>query len=153
MMPAPLPEAAVDPTQVVTSSLTEATLATCVVTKCTEEVDAPECGPVRIDEDALRISRLPQQEAGEPRLAIRSDNEIRVWQVRGVEMRRDAGGIDALRHALCTHTCCGEIGHERAGGVDDLLAPPVTEGEVDAKARAKGVLLRRLGGCNERRRQ
>src|ERR1700733_2264160 len=135
------------------ASLTEAPFATGIVTKCSEEVHPPECRPVRIDEDALRVRRLPQQKARQPGLATRSNDEMGIWLGGGVEVPRVPRRIYALRHAGGIDAGGREIGYERAGGVDDLLTPAVAKRQVDAEPVADGVLLSGLGRCGQRVRQ
>src|SRR5690606_5107687 len=61
-----------------------------------------EIGPIVVDEDELRIGRLPQQEIAEALFAARPDDDVRIRNVRGLEMGGeelliDGHGLDLAR--------------------------------------------------------
>src|SRR5262249_28418520 len=72
-----------------TGSAAEAALALLIGTNCTQEVDLAEGRPVRVAEVELAVGALPQEEARQPDLAAGADDEIRIRQIRRVEVLTD----------------------------------------------------------------
>src|SRR5690349_12978266 len=72
-----------------TPSGAEATLPLGVGADGTQEVDAPEVGPVGLAEVELALRALPEQEAAEPLLPRGPDHQVGVALALGVEVLGD----------------------------------------------------------------
>ena len=94
-----------------------------------------EVGPQRVDEQQFGISRLPQQEIGQPHLARRADQQVQLRQTGGVELsverlsRRSIAGLELAG---------GGFGREPAGRCSDLGARAVVEGDDQRQPAVAG---------------
>src|SRR5215468_3825098 len=67
-------------------SAPEATVALLKRTHRAQEVDLAEGRPVDVREVVLAVGALPEQESGQPFLAARPDDEVRIGQIGGVQV-------------------------------------------------------------------
>ena len=65
-----------------------------------QEVDAAEVRPVGVAEVELRVRRLPQQEAGQPLLPARTDDQVGIGLALGVEVLGDVVDVEDLGQLL-----------------------------------------------------
>ena len=135
----------------------EAAFALLIVGDGFEEMEAAEVGPEAVGDEDLGVGDLPQEEVGDALLAGGADDEVGVGHVSGieagVELRLVDAGLDGIVDPFGgEHVFDGdaalvgfsdEIVDEGAGGVDDLGAGTVVEGESEGGA---GVFGRLLGG-------
>src|SRR5438270_10699036 len=80
---------------------------------------AREVGPQLVAEDELGVGRLPEQVVGQALLAAGADDEVGVVHLGRVEQRGEVGLVAAA---------------EARGGVEDLRAPAVVEGDEQRDA-------------------
>src|SRR5204863_1992965 len=85
-----------------------------------------EVGPEGVDEDELRVRHLPEEEVRDSELAGRADQQVRVGEPRGVELRRES----VLVHLAWVHPRLDEA----ARGLDELVAAAVVEGDPEVEA-------------------
>src|SRR5947207_4768299 len=65
------------------------------------ELAPAEVRPERLDEDELRVGELPEQEVRDPELPGGADQQVRVGQVRCVEVRPQEVLVDLGRLDTC----------------------------------------------------
>src|SRR6185312_16235132 len=75
----------------------EPPLATRVFGQGPAQMRLAELGPGRLHEDELCISELPEQEVGNPLVAGRTDQQVRVREIRLVERPAEGLLVDLLR--------------------------------------------------------
>src|SRR5687767_9620416 len=85
-----------------------------------------EVGPQRIRHVELGVGYLPEQEVRDAQLAAGPDHQVDLGYVGGVEVTGEGHLVDLLRR----ETVC----EDPAGGVHDLGASTVVEGDVDVEA-------------------
>ena len=90
---------------------------------------------------------LPEEEAAEPLLAGRADDEVGVGLPRGVEVLGDVLDVERLGELVEARAGLGVQAQERADGVGDLAPAAVPDGGVDVQPLDVGRrVLRRLEG-------
>ncbi len=87
------------------------------------EVGFGEVGPQRIDEDELRIGRLPEQEVANPLLTACSDQKIRIGNSSGRKSIVQCVLVDGVG----LDTSVERLAHQPARGSGDLLAAAVAD--------------------------
>src|SRR4029453_2001475 len=132
-------------------SAAEATLALLVGTARAQEVDLGEARPVRVAEVELAVGTLPQKEARKPDLAAGADDEIRIRQVRRVEVLADCLLGDPVDDGLEVFALLAPLAQHGLHGVDDLLAAPVGDRDREDHLAIGGRRL--LGGPDDRDRR
>src|SRR5581483_8061648 len=119
-----------------------------------QEVELTEGGPVDVGEVELAVAALPWQEAAQPHLAARPDDQIRIRMVGGVEVSRDRVCVDPVRHSLWRDAFRRERANNGACCVDELVAAAVTESDIQTHPITMGRLrLRAAGGLGQSRRK
>src|SRR5207253_1227756 len=79
------------------SSTAEPSPSRCVLRQRGTQVTLVEVRPELVDEDKLCVRELPEQEVRDAKLATRPDQQVRVGQLRGVEVRREHVLVDLTR--------------------------------------------------------
>src|SRR5690606_11269312 len=125
-------------------SAPEAALALGVRAQRAQVVDPAEVGPVRLAEVELRVRALPEQEAPEPLLPGRADDELRVRLALGVQVLLDVLDVEVLREVLQSRARVGLLAQVRPHGVGDLVPPAVADRDVDLKTVDRGRALLRV---------
>jgi hypothetical protein len=113
-----------------------------IVTQRAEKIHPAKSWPIRIDEHALGISGLPEQEAGKPGLAARADHEVGIGQTARIEVVRQSHSVDVLREVFRSDSIGEKLDNQGPTCVNDLLAAPVTEREVELPSAELRTLLR-----------
>src|SRR6187551_3211072 len=108
--------------------------------KRAEEVELAQLGPIDVSEVELAVRALPREEAAQPYLSTRADDQVRIRLAGRVQVRGDCLWGDPLRHRRRVQVLGDEPFDQRAGRVDELVAAAVAERDVQAQA----VVLR---GC------
>src|SRR5437764_7860472 len=75
---------------------TVAALASAIIGDRLFQIGAPEIRPQRLGKDELGIGALPQQEVADALLAAGADQEIRVREIHGQQMRGDQLLVDSV---------------------------------------------------------
>src|SRR5262245_21851332 len=99
-----------------------------------EEVDPSEVGAVRLAEVQLGVRGLPQQEAGQPLFAGRSDHQIGIGLTLGVEVLGDVFDVEDLGQLLDGRTPTCVVMEQRADRVGNLLPAAIADRDVDQHA-------------------
>src|ERR687890_1734003 len=93
-----------------------------------------EVGPQRIRHVELGVGYLPEQEVRDAQLAAGTDHQVDLGYVGGVEVTGEGHLVDVLRRET--------VRDHPAGGVHDLGASSVVEGDVDVEVVvARGKVL------------
>ena len=100
------------------------------------EVPGREVGPERRQHQELRVGDLPQQEVGEPVLAARPDQKVRVGHAGGVERAGDGALVDRPGRERAPRDALGHGPHR----AHQLATPAVVERDQERQA---GVRLGR----------
>src|SRR5882724_4437114 len=132
-------------------SAAESPLALLVGTDGSQEVDLAEGRPVRVAEVEFAVGALPQEEAREPDLTAGADDEIRIRQVRRVEVLADRLLGDAVDDGLEVFPLLASLAEHGLNRVDDLLTAPVCDREREDHLAIAGRRL--LGGPDRRDRR
>src|SRR5262252_3713371 len=119
-----------------------------------QEIDAPEGGPIDVGEIELAEHALPQQESGKPYLPAGADNEVRVGKIRRIEVTADRLGRDEINHVSQRLSSCKLLAKQPSDRVHNLLASAVGSGNRQMHAVVIfGGSFGRLQDCESRGRQ
>src|SRR5205823_6706850 len=88
------------------------------------KIDGPEIRPEGRRDQKLGVGDLPQEEVGDPHLAARADQQIRIRDVGGVERLADL----LLRDVLGLELARQDLARQGAERVDQLVPGSVVEG-------------------------
>ncbi len=94
----------------------------------------PEIRPQHLEEQELRIGRLPQQEVGQPLLAGGTDDKVRIGHAGGGQMCCQ----QRLVHLFGLEDAGRHLGRHGTGGGGDLGPRAVGNGKIQIEPRAAG---------------
>src|SRR6185369_13117670 len=116
----------------------EPPLASIVLADRSGKMGLGKIGPERVDENELGVGRLPDQEVAQALLTAGADQQVRVGQAGGREVRCENFLVDLVGAELAG----GGIGGDAAGGIDDFILAAVVEsdGELEAGIAARAIL-------------
>ena len=93
---------------------------------------------------ADRVTALPEEEAGQPLLPRRADDQVRIRLALCVEVLGDVLDVQHLRDVLHRRSLMGMLVKQGPDSVDDLTTTAIADGHIDENAVDIRGRLRRL---------